>query len=38
VERIDPLQVLSLGEDESFPPELRAGVGTALGLGLRTLG
>jgi type IV pilus assembly protein PilM len=38
VERIDPLQVLSLGEDESFPAELRAGVGTALGLGLRTLG
>ncbi|WP_218082660.1 type IV pilus biogenesis protein PilM [Anthocerotibacter panamensis] len=38
VERIDPLQVLSLTEDEAIPSEVRSGVGTALGLGLRTLG
>ncbi|WP_287129537.1 type IV pilus assembly protein PilM [Candidatus Cyanaurora vandensis] len=38
VERIDPLQILSLTEDEVIPADIRSGVGTALGLSLRTLG
>jgi type IV pilus assembly protein PilM len=37
VERIDPIQTLALSEDETIPMEIRSGIGTALGLGLRTL-